>query len=69
MKDFEIKREFYNGIEWCQEIYNNDFKIFDIENRRLWNTDFKHPICIVRSKRNNYLRSNVPAEKIVDKEE
>ena len=69
MKDFEVKREFNNGIEDCQEIYNSEYKIFDIKNRHLWNTDINHPIVIVKSRANNYVRSEVPAEKIVDKKD
>ena len=68
MKDFEVKREFNNGIEDCQEIYNNEFKIFDIEKRHLWNTDINHPIVIVKARANNYVKSDVKAEKIIDKE-
>ena len=63
----QILKEFYNGIEDCQEIYDNNYKILEVNNNILWNTDEKHPICIVKRRRTDYTESNVPAEEIIDK--
>lgn len=69
MKDYKVKKEFNNGIEDCLEIYNNEFKIFDVKTRHLWNTDENHPIIIVKARANEYVRSEIPAEKIIDKKD
>ena len=65
----EVKEEFNNGLFDCQRIFDNDFKILEKTNNKLWNTNENHPICIAKSRKKDYVSSNVPAEKFADEQE
>lgn len=61
-----VKREFAKGNIDLQEIYDNEYKILEITNNQLWNTDEQHPIVIKKDRRNDYISSTIIAEKIED---
>ena len=50
-----IKREFNNGIFDCLEIYHNEYKILETTNNTLWNATEENPICIAKSRANDYV--------------
>lgn len=58
-----IKSEFDNGMFDCQEIYSDIFKILETTNNVLWNATEEKPISIAKSRRNDYIESNVLIEK------
>ena len=52
-----IKREFNNGVFDCLEIYHDTNKILETTNGVLWNATEKEPICIAKSRANDYIVS------------
>lgn len=62
----EIKREFNNGLFDCCEIYDLNFKILEKSNNFLWNTNEDNPICIPKSRIEDYEESNIPSEEIFE---
>lgn len=53
-----IKREFNNGIFDCLEIYHDTHKILETTNDILWNATEENPICIAKSRANDYVISD-----------
>lgn len=53
-----IKREFNNGVFDCLEIYHDTNKILETTNGILWNATEKEPICIAKSRANDYVVSD-----------
>lgn len=53
-----IKREFNNGVFNCLEIYHDTNKILETTNNILWNATEKEPICIAKSRMNDYVISD-----------
>lgn len=60
-----IKREFNNGVFDCLEIYHNTNKILETTNNILWNATEESPICIAKSRAEDYVVSDV----LLDEEE
>lgn len=60
-----IKREFNNGVFDCLEIYHGTNKILETTNNTLWNATEKNPICIAKSRKNDY----VVSDELLDVEE
>ena len=60
-----IKREFNNGLFDCLEIYHDTYKILETTNNTLWNATEENPICIAKSRMNDYILS----DELLDKEE
>ena len=60
-----IKRQFNNGVFECLEIYHNEYKILEKTNGILWNATEKEPICIAKSRANDY----VVSDELLDVEE
>lgn len=60
-----IKREFNNGVFDCLEIYHDTNKILETTNNTLWNATEENPICIAKSRMNDYILS----DEILDEEE
>lgn len=60
-----IKREFNNGIFDCLEIYHDTNKILETTNNILWNATEENPICIAKSRMNDY----VVSDELLDVEE
>lgn len=60
-----IKREFNNGVFDCLEIYHNTNKILETTNNTLWNATEEEPICIAKSRMNDY----VVSDELLDVEE
>ena len=54
-----IKREFNNGVFDCLEIYHDTNKILETTNNILWNATEENPICIAKSRMNDYVVSDV----------
>lgn len=52
-----IKRQFNNGLFDCLEIYHNEYKILETTNGILWNATEENPICIAKSRANDYVVS------------
>ena len=57
-----VKREFNNGVFDCQEIYDNEHKILETTNAKLWNATEECPIVIPKARRNDYVESQIPVE-------
>lgn len=55
---YKIKREFNNGIFECLEIYHDTTKILEKTNNVLWNATEDNPICIAKSRANDYVISD-----------
>lgn len=55
---YKIKREFNNGLFDCLEIYHNTNKILETTNNTLWNATEENPICIAKSRENDYTVSD-----------
>lgn len=64
----EVKREFNNGLFDCLEIYDNEHKIYEKKIDHYWNTDENHPISIAKSRRDDYVESDIPVEVMNDEE-
>lgn len=62
---YKIKREFNNGLFDCLEIYHDTYKILETTNNTLWNATEENPICIAKSRMNDYILS----DELLDKEE
>lgn len=60
-----IKREFNNGVFDCLEIYHDTNKILETTNGILWNATGKEPICIAKSRAEDY----VVSDELLDVEE
>lgn len=56
---YKTKREFNNGIFECLEIYHDTNKILEKTNNVLWNATEENPICISKSRANDYVISDV----------
>lgn len=56
----ETKNEFDTYLE----IYDEEFKILETTNGHLWNTNERSPISIAKSRINDYVESDIPAEEI-----
>lgn len=56
---YNIKREFNNGLFDCLEIYHDTNKILEKTNNVLWNATEVNPICIAKSRANDYIISDV----------
>lgn len=65
MKNILIKKEFNNGLFQCLEIYHETNKILETTNEQLWNATFDNPICIAKSRFDDY----VVSEELLDSEE
>lgn len=52
-----VKNEFNNGVFDCLEIYHNEYKILETPNGTLWNATEESPICIAKSRANDYVVS------------
>lgn len=55
---YMIKREFNNGIFDCLEIYHTTNKIKETTNDIFWNATEENPICIAKSRANDYVISD-----------
>lgn len=56
---YKIKREFNNGLFDCLEIYHDTNNILEKTNKVLWNATEENPICIAKSRANDYVISDV----------
>lgn len=52
-----IKKQFNNGVFECLEIYHKEYKILETPNGILWNATEESPICIAKSRANDYVVS------------
>lgn len=58
-----VKNEFNNDLFDCQEIYSDTFKILETTNNVLWNATEEQPIIIAKSRKNDYIESNIILER------
>ena len=50
----------------CLEIYDNEHKIYEKKTDYYWNTDENHTISIAKSRRDDYVESDILVEPIED---